>query len=135
MATTRSRRAEFTKKTKAEAFQRAAGRCEACGERLGAGEAEFDHYPLRAADGGPATLDNCQVLCVGCHRRKTSKVDIPEMAKTKRIHRKLAGKCRPKAKIGGGRKRLINGSKGTPFKVKIGGKIERRENENDTDQH
>lgn len=87
------RRAEFSKLTKARAFERCAGRCECgCGLRI-QGTPEYDHI-IPAAIGGSADLDNCQVLDPKCHRRKTSG-DVPEIARTRRLEEKRLG-LRPK---------------------------------------
>lgn len=51
-------------------FERAHGRCEACGVRLEAGAWECDHLvPIK--DGGTNHIDNLRVLCRPCHRGKT----------------------------------------------------------------
>lgn len=63
-------RREFTRKIKAAAFLRCGGLCEGCGARLKTGEAEYDHE-LPDALSGPATLENCKVLCKVCHKAKT----------------------------------------------------------------
>lgn len=52
---------------------------------------EFDHYPVRAADGGDGTLDNCVAACRVCHRHKTRTFDMPMIAKRKRIVDRNAG--------------------------------------------
>lgn len=101
-------RLEFTKTTKREALSRSKGFCEATGrfygfkpgERCNAPLAygvEFDHYPVRAADGGSNLLENCSAVCVRCHRWKTGNVDIPGLAKSKRISDKRRGISKPRS--------------------------------------
>ncbi len=48
----------------------------------------FDHYPQRKADGGSDEPWNLEPRLIRAHRAKTAKVDVPEMAKSKRIRRK-----------------------------------------------
>jgi len=85
-------RREFPAKVKESAYERANGQCEmpGCGHRLELGRFHYDH---RIPDGlgGEPTLDNCQVLCHPCHNTKTGRKDIPAIAKTKRIGRRLKG--------------------------------------------
>ncbi len=84
-------RAEFTKLTKAQAFQRAGGRCECgCGSKLTPGEIEYDHR-IPAAVGGTNDLSNCVVMRKKCHRRKTSTKDVPEISKSVRVSEKAMG--------------------------------------------
>ena len=98
-------RAEFTKSTKREAWDRSGGICEATGPWWGLPEgirctrpvAEYDHI-LLAANGGDASLENCCAVCKPCHRWKTDRRDTPIAAKTLRQqdkHRGITGpKCR-----------------------------------------
>lgn len=59
--------------------------CAACGKPC-PNDAEVDHsIPL--ALGGTDEADQCQVLCKGCHKRKT-RGDITRIAKAKRIGRR-----------------------------------------------
>lgn len=94
-------RAEFTKLTKAQAFQRAGGRCECgCGSKPTPGEIEYDHR-IPAAVGGTNDLSNCVVMRKKCHRRKTSTKDVPEISKSVRVSEKAMGlrkSSRPMAK-------------------------------------
>ena len=46
---------------------------------------QFDHYPLREADGGPTIGWNLEPRPIKEHREKTAKIDLPEMAKSRRI--------------------------------------------------
>ena len=48
----------------------------------------FDHWPVRKADGGTDHPSNLTPRMITAHREKTAKVDVPEMAKSKRIRRK-----------------------------------------------
>ena len=41
-----------------------------------------------------ASLENCQVLCVECHTRKTGEEDIPAVAKSNRVLKREAGLTR-----------------------------------------
>lgn len=60
---------------------------------------EWDHYPVRRADGGPDEPWNLTPRLRSAHRIKTTTVDQPELAKGKRIRRKWAEhKARMKAK-------------------------------------
>lgn len=86
-----TKRAEFSKQTKLQAWDRCGGRCE-CGCRLKViGTPIYDHYPIPAALGGPATLDNCRVLDPKCNRRITYGHDIPAIAKSQRGFEKRIG--------------------------------------------
>lgn len=98
----RASRAEFGKPVKRAAMHRSGGLCEAVGTVYGlepgkrcnsplSHGVEFDHYPVRAADGGEATLENCAAVCPTCHRFKTTKFDTPMAAKGKRISDKHQG--------------------------------------------
>jgi 5-methylcytosine-specific restriction enzyme A len=82
-------RREFSRTTKLAAWDRCKGFCESCHQKI-IGVAEYDHATPCALEGEP-TLDNCVVLCARCHRIKTSRLDVPAIAKGKRIEKKRAG--------------------------------------------
>ena len=78
-------RREFTARVKRDALARSAMRCEnpACGALITVGKYAFDH-DLADGLGGEPTLENCVVLCLVCHAEKTTKHDVPTIAKMKR---------------------------------------------------
>ena len=128
------RREEFSKPVRREALRRSNGYCEAIGVVYGlkSGErcntslskgVEFDHYPIRAADGGPGTLENCVAVCLACHRHKTTTFDIPNAAKGKRVSDRHTGVVSRRRKAGG-RGFLTNRS--GPYKIKLNGEVVRR---------
>lgn len=82
-------RNEFTRKTKAQAFARADGKCEVCGVRLMPGKFRFDHI-LPDALGGEPTLENCKVQCSACDQPKTAD-DIRRIRKADRQRDKHTG--------------------------------------------
>lgn len=86
---TRTDRQEFSKTTKLQAFERARGHCERCGNKI-ITRAEYDHR-IPCGLGGDNSLDNCMCLCVKCHRTKTSETDVPAIAKAVRLNEKRAG--------------------------------------------
>ena len=49
---------------------------------------QFDHYPIRHADGGPDEPWNINPSLIQGHRTKTAKVDQPGIAKERRIEAK-----------------------------------------------
>lgn len=89
-------RREFSKQVRRDAFARAAGLCEGkpygerCSVKLTIGKFHYDH-DIPDGLGGEPTLDNCVVLCIACHRDKTTKKDVPAIAKAKRISDKHIG--------------------------------------------
>jgi len=83
-------RAEFSKATRLAAFRRAMGRCEGCGGLLVFGKFHYDHRNPSEFS-GDNSLENCQCLCVGCHGAKTTKQDIPTIAKSNRVRASAAG--------------------------------------------
>jgi 5-methylcytosine-specific restriction endonuclease McrA len=94
-------RSEFSKSTKLAAWERCGGYCEDCGGKIFT--AEYDHI-VPCAIGGTNDLDNCRVLCRRCHRAKTSAVDVPQIAKSRRINEKRAGVRRRRTGFRGWRK-------------------------------
>ena len=87
-------RAEFSTKTKREAFKRSEQKCEAVGAWYGLEDGkrcnaplskgvEFDHIILDA-NSKDNSLGNCAAVCPTCHGIKTAKHDVPLAAKTKR---------------------------------------------------
>lgn len=81
-------RAEFSKATKLAAFERCAGRCEKCTQKI-LGTPEYDHV-IEETLTHDNSLENCMVLCARCHRLKTNE-NRPEIDKTRRIAEKRAG--------------------------------------------
>ena len=75
-------RHEFDAKTKRAAWDRCEGHCEnaACGILIGHKVKHFDHLKPDGLGGKP-TLENCQVLCLPCHKDKTHGEDQPRMTK------------------------------------------------------
>ena len=88
-------RREFTAKIKVAAFARAKKRCERCGAILVSGKLRYNHR-IPDALGGEPTLENCEVLCLGCDSEQTYKTDIPKIAKTRRIRKREAGERKPR---------------------------------------
>lgn len=86
------KRVEFSKKVRAEAFARANGKCEACGAKLKTGEGEYDHI-IAFFLTQDSSLENCQVLCVPCHRGVGAKTadDQRMISKVKRLKAKHEG--------------------------------------------
>lgn len=81
-------RREFPKSVKVAAWERCGGHCEECDKQIANG-AEYDHDREDYFDGSN-TLENCRVLCIKCHKRKT-KQRRPAVDKTRRILEKQAG--------------------------------------------
>ena len=111
-------RREFTKAVKRDAFFLCGGFCQGkdCGAKLTVGNIEYDHE-IPDALGGEPTLSNCVVLCRPCHKSKTRGQDMPRIAKAKRIIDRERGIKKPSR---------FPCSRNSPFKMKIGGGIERR---------
>ena len=93
-------RKEFPKSVKVAAIKRATRDmevyCEKCGV-LTKGRFEIDHVK-EDFYGGEPVLENAMVLCVSCHREKTSG-SAKVMAKARRLEAKNVGAIRPKGKI------------------------------------
>jgi len=105
-------RLEFSSLVKRDAFMRSNGRCECgCGRKI-LGTPEY-HHAVPAAIGGEATLENCVVMDPKCHRVRTARLDVPQIAKTKRIYAKRTGSGRTK--------RTFPGGKGSRWKKKVDG--------------
>ena len=82
-------RKEFSKSTKLAVWDRCKGFCEACQQKI-IGRPEYDHI---CPDGlyGSNEIENCQALCVKCHRLKTTTEDVPKISKADRLREKAAG--------------------------------------------
>jgi 5-methylcytosine-specific restriction endonuclease McrA len=107
-------RREFSKAVKRLAAFRSKGHCEQCKIKLRVGEFHYDHI-IPDWMGGEPTIENCEVLCIKCHRRKTREKDVPAIAKSKRIIDKNRGIKTSPRKLPCGRN--------SPFKKKITGEV------------
>lgn len=59
-------RRSFSKSIKAKTLKRQKNRCNICGKKLI--EWDFDHIDGNSSNN---SLENCQALCLDCHRKKT----------------------------------------------------------------
>lgn len=95
--------------------------CPFCGEiieDLKLVRVEVSHtIPLEL--GGADEERNMRVAHYECHREHTAKVDIPMIAKAKRVRAKHTGTFRPP-------RHIVPGSKASPWKKTLRGKVERR---------
>lgn len=112
-------RREFPPKIRKMAWELAKGCCAHCGCYIRTGNGP--HYDHRVPDavGGEPTIGNCQVLCRACHTLKTLIDDIPMIAKTLRILKRVA---KAEAK----NRRPMPGSKASGWKKPFGRPAERR---------
>jgi len=102
-------RLEFSSVTRKQARARSGMRCEAigafyglpnqqrCNADLTTAGIEYDHFILDH-NSKDNSLANCRAVCPKCHRWKTSHIDVPTAAKTKR-QETMGAKPRPKQKI------------------------------------
>ena len=111
-------RREFSAKTKVAAYERCGGRCEGCGAVLHVGRFAYDHQ-IPDGLGGEPTLENCMVLCTGCHGAKTAGADVPRIAKMKRQKAKHLGAKQSRKPLPGGRN--------SPLRKKLNGQVVPRE--------
>lgn len=122
-------RIEFSKATRSAAWDRSGGACEAegpryglppgvrCGADLTVKGIIYDHWdPVEQSQ--DATLANCVCACPACNRFKTSKIDIPMLAKGKRIFEKSVGLRKTK--------QPFPGSRDSKFKRHVDGSVSRR---------
>lgn len=119
-------RAEFTSATKRDALKRSGDVCEGVGPIVGLKRGErcqnslkhgvdYDHWNPDAHS-KDNSLDNCRCLCLKCHKFKTTKRDIPMIAKGKRQKDKARSIRRRKGP-------LIPGSRKSKYKRLIGGGV------------
>ena len=97
-----------------------------------------DHYPVPHAEGGTNHPTNLEMRLIPDHHEKTRKVDVPAIARSKRLTKAHeAFQARILAKTGQGqpeapprantwRSRPMAGTKASGIKLKFGGKSERR---------
>lgn len=97
-------RNEFSRKTKAQAFERSKGLCEnkACGIKLFPGKIAYDHVNPDWTS-GDNSLENCEVLCLDCHKAKTA-LDQGDIAKVKRIRDKHIGAMKSRSVMPGSKR-------------------------------
>lgn len=62
----------FPKSIRMKVYNRQGGKCAICGKPFPEEEMEADHI-LPWAKGGRTTIDNCQMLCRACNRKKSDK--------------------------------------------------------------
>ncbi len=110
-------RTEFTRKTKALAFQRSNGNCEICTAKLMPGKFRYDHK-LPDWLGGEPTLENCVVQCLSCDAPKTAD-DIRTIRKVQRVRDKHTGAIKRTS-------RPMPGSRNSAFKIRMNGEVIRR---------
>lgn len=125
-------RRNFSSRTKRQAYDRSGGICEChrvwqlptyrsgCGVKLGAGNVFYEHIEPDKL-GGLNDLSNCAALCRTCFKLKTSGYDRPTIDKSRRQQDRNRG-IRPHVY------RPIPGSRNSPWRKKMNGRVELRKN-------
>ena len=120
-------RSNFTRTTMLAAWERSGGYCErkingkradGCGRKIFPSDGpEYDHI-IADEHGGDNSLDNCQVLCVWCHKPKT-RADMKVTVHGRKVRAAHARADKPK--------RVMPGSRGHWQKKPLHGNAVRRE--------
>lgn len=112
-------RVDFTDKQRLEIFHNAGGRCQGrnCGRRITVKDRWIADHILPVALGGKTVIENGQLLGECCNPEKTAD-DVRRIRKADRQGKKHLGLKR--------NKRPMPGSRASPWKMKIGGGVERR---------
>ena len=111
-------RQRISNRKRLELFEAAKGICHICEIKIRVGEAwDLDHVvPLGL--GGLDDEINMRPAHEKCHARKTSRQDVPDIAKSERVHAKHTGAWRSR--------RPMLGSKASGWKLGFDGKPVRR---------
>lgn len=97
-------------------FEEAGGRCHICGQKIFGKGWEVEHV-IPLALGGADNEDNMRPAHEDCHKGKT-RTDNASWSKAKRVRAKHVGAYRSS--------NPIPGSKGTPYRKRMNGNVERR---------
>ena len=113
------KRVRITAKMRADIFLSRGGTCHLCSMKVVPGEDWDVSHDIPLEAGGKDDATNWFVAHRKCHRVHTSTVDVPLIAKVKRIHQKHVGAKKSRSPMPLGRD--------SKFKRKMDGTIVRRE--------
>ena len=107
-------RRRISTKERIAIFERENGTCHFCNMKVSAGEEWDVSHEIPLEMGGEDGGANLRVAHRSCHRRHTSTVDIPRIAKTRRMKATHLGVKRSKQPLPGGKwskwKKKLDGS-------------------------
>lgn len=102
-------------------FEDAGGICTFCREEIARETQRWEvSHDIPLELGGADDRTNMRPAHYDCHRQQTAKVDIPRIAKAKRVEAKHNGTFRPP-------RHVVPGSKASPWKKLLSGKVVRRD--------
>lgn len=112
-------RRRLTTKMRLQVFERAGGLCDICGGKIHAGDRWENSHRIPLEAGGPDDETNWFPAHYKCHRDQTAKIDIPLVAKLKRISASHKGAKAPS-------RNPLPGSKASGWRRKMDGTVVRR---------
>lgn len=104
-----TKRRSISQTMRVRIFERHNGICEFCEQKIQVGEAWEVSHSIPLECGGADDESNMRPAHKTCHRKHTSEVDAPAIAKVKRIHAKHIG-AKPKRSWNNGWKRKMDGT-------------------------